>query len=88
MLWEISVRNYKIFQYIRKWKNDSVLVFATILEIRAWYGMKWKMKWKFRYGIRKMPEWNEMEVFQRFSIQKRQLPKSSRSSKSSGFIIA
>ena len=25
--------------------------------------MEWKMEWKFRYGIWKTPEWNEMEEF-------------------------
>ena len=25
--------------------------------------MEWKMEWKFRYGIWKMPEWNGMEDF-------------------------
>ena len=30
---------------------------------RAWYGMEWKMEWKFRYGIWKMQEWNGMEDF-------------------------
>ena len=34
----------------------------------SWYGVEWNgkwngMKWKFRYGIWKMPEWNGMEDF-------------------------
>ena len=27
--------------------------------------MEWKMKWKFRYGIWKIPEWNGMEDFKK-----------------------
>ena len=30
---------------------------------RAWYGIENDMEQKFRYGIWKMPKWNEMEDF-------------------------
>ena len=40
----------------------------TRLYIQSGHGMEWNGKWngmerKFRYGIWKMPEWNEMEDF-------------------------